>query len=129
MLDVTCAIILNNNKVLVTQRSEAMKLPMKWEFPGGKIQAGETEEECIQRELKEELGINVRIIKNLTSCEYDYGTFCINLIPFLVEYISGKVQLAEHRDAKWLTKEELIRLDFAPADKPILYELLQSNYV
>ena len=116
-------------KILVTQRSEKMKLPLKWEFPGGKLHDGETEEECILRELKEELAIQVRIIMRLTPSQFDYGTFIINLIPFLVEYESGNIQIAEHREAKWLTKDELIHLDWAPADIAILNELLQSAYV
>lgn len=129
MVNVTCAIILNGQKILVTQRSEKMKLPLKWEFPGGKLHDGETEEECILRELKEELAIQVRIIMRLTPSQFDYGTFIINLIPFLVEYESGNIQIAEHREAKWLTKDELIHLDWAPADIAILNELLQSAYV
>jgi len=129
MVPVTCAVILNGHKILVTQRSEKMKLPLKWEFPGGKLHEGETEEECILRELKEELAIHVRIIMRLTPSQFNYGTFTIYLIPFLVEYESGTIQIAEHREAKWLTKEELIHLDWASADIPILNELLQSTYV
>ncbi len=59
MLNVTCAIILFQNKILVTQRSESMKLPLKWEFPGGKLEPGESEEACIIREIKEELNLNI----------------------------------------------------------------------
>lgn len=129
MIDVTCAIIIKDNKVLVTQRSEKMNLPLKWEFPGGKVHKEESKEQCILRELKEELNVDVRIIKQLTNSEYDYGTFSINLIPFVVEYITGVIHLAEHRDALWLTKDELTQLDWAPADIPILNELLQLNYV
>jgi 8-oxo-dGTP diphosphatase len=129
MIHVTCAIILNGNRVLVTQRSETMPLPLKWEFPGGKLHEGETEEECIVREIKEELAIDIRIIKKLTSSSYDYGTFSINLIPFLAEYINGEIHLLEHRQAKWLNKEELAHLDWAPADIPILNELLHSEHV
>lgn len=129
MLQVTCAIILKEDKVLIAQRSNMMKLPLKWEFPGGKLQEGETEEECILRELKEELSIEVKILDRLPKFEFDYGTFSINLIPFVVEFISGKIHLAEHRDAKWLSKEALIHLDWAPADIPILNQFLQLNYV
>jgi 8-oxo-dGTP diphosphatase len=129
MLSVTCAIIVFGDKILVTQRSASMTLPLKWEFPGGKLQQGESEEECISRELKEELSIDVQIIKRLTCSKFHYDTFSINLIPFLVAYVGGELQLSEHKEAKWLAKEELISLDWAPADIPILNELLQSNYV
>jgi 8-oxo-dGTP diphosphatase len=129
MLSVTCAIIVFGEKILVTQRSASMTLPLKWEFPGGKIQEGESEEECILRELKEELSIDVRIMKRLTCSEFHYDTFSITLIPFLVAYLGGEIQLSEHKEAKWLVKEELISLNWAAADIPILNELLQSGYV
>jgi 8-oxo-dGTP diphosphatase len=106
-----------------------MNLPHKWEFPGGKLYEGESDSECIIRELKEELNIEVRIIKRLKSSEFDYGSFSINLIPFIVEYVTGNIYLSEHQEAKWFTKDELSHLDWAPADIPILNELLQSDYV
>lgn len=85
MIDATCAIILYNNCILVTQRSEKMALPLKWEFPGGKLNKGESDEECILRETKEELNIEIEIIDKLTNSAYDYGTFSINLIPFIAD--------------------------------------------
>lgn len=129
MIDVTCAIIFHNNRILVTQRSQTMTLPFMWEFPGGKQNKGESEEECILREIKEELNIEIQILGKLTNSVYDYTTFSINLIPFVAQYVKGTIQLAEHHQAKWLTKDELISLDWAPADLPILNELLQSHYV
>ncbi|MCW3071218.1 MAG: mismatch repair protein MutT [Bacteroidetes bacterium] len=110
---------------MVTQRSEKMKLPLKWEFPGGKIEINETAEECLHRELKEELNIEVRILKNLVNKPYNYGEFTINLIPFLSIYESGEITLSEHKAFKWLLKEELAALDWAPADVPIVEELLK----
>jgi 8-oxo-dGTP diphosphatase len=129
MIQVTCAIILKGKKILVAQRNELMKLPLKWEFPGGKLNEGESERECILRELKEELGIEVRILRRLNNYEFDYGDFYINLIPFLVEYVKGEVYLTEHRKAIWVRKGELSKLDWAPADIPIVNQLLQSKYV
>ena len=129
MIPVTCAIILHGGRVLVTQRSERMHLPLKWEFPGGKVHAGESEEECVVREIREELGIDIALIQRLAPTEWDNGTFAIRLIPFVARYTGGTVQLAEHRDARWLTREELGALDWAPADVPILDELLASSFV
>lgn len=125
MLHVTCAIILFKNKILVTQRSEYMKLPLKWEFPGGKLEKGENEEHCIVREIKEELNINISPLKKLSNSIHDYGSFKINLIPFIAEYISGEIELSEHKAYKLLDKNELLSLDWAEADLPIVEELLK----
>jgi 8-oxo-dGTP diphosphatase len=119
---VTCGIIVKDGKVLAAQRSETMKLPLKWEFPGGKIQEGETEENCLKREIKEELNILIRIQYKLHPVQHNYGDFQIELIPFLAEYAGGTLKLHEHRQAEWLTNDELLSLDWAPADIPILYE-------
>lgn len=125
MINVTCAIILIDNKTLVTQRSENMKLPLKWEFPGGKLEENESEIECIKREIKEEINIEIEILRRLSSCDYDYGTFKIKLIPYLANYISGDIQLSEHNDYKLLDKSELLNLDWAEADIPIVEEFLK----
>lgn len=125
MLNVTCAIILFQNKILVTQRSEYMKLPLKWEFPGGKLEKGESEVNCIVREIKEELNINISPLKKLSNSIHDYGSFKINLIPFIAEYISGEIELSEHKAYKLLDKNELLSLDWAEADLPIVEELLK----
>ena len=127
MLTVVCAVIYIGKKILVTQRSEKMKLPLKWEFPGGKLEKDEKEMDCIKRELKEELNIEVRVIKKLTNSIYDYSTFQINLIPYVVEYVSGEIILAEHASYKLLEKGSLNTLDWAEADLPIIKELLNSE--
>lgn len=125
MIKVTCAIILFNSKILVTQRAEKMSLPLKWEFPGGKIEEGENVIECIKREIKEEINIEIEVVKQLSNRIYNYGTFTINLIPFLSKYVSGEIILSEHNDDKLLDKSELINLDWAAADLPIVAELLK----
>jgi 8-oxo-dGTP diphosphatase len=127
MIDVTCAIILRENKILVTQRGEKMSLPLKWEFPGGKIEESETAEECIHREIKEEINIEIKLIEKLESKIFHYETFTINLIPFLSEYLSGEIYLTEHNDFKWLPKSQLAFLDWAFADIPVLEEFLKLN--
>jgi len=124
-INVTCAIIIKKNKIFVAQRSEIMKLPLKWEFPGGKLEENESEKECIKREIKEEINIEIDVLKRLSNSIYDYGTFKINLIPFVANYISGDIVLAEHKDFMLLDKSELLSLDWAEADLPIVKEFLK----
>ena len=125
MINVTCAIIFFDNRILVTQRSEKMKLALKWEFPGGKLEDDESEVECIKREIKEEINIEIEIVKKLKNSIFDYKAFKINLIPFVANYISGEIKLLEHKDFKLLEKSELMYLDWAAADLPIVEELIK----
>lgn len=124
MLQVTCAIIEHNNKVLICQRSATMKLPMKWEFPGGKIEQDESKEDCLQREIKEELGMIITIDRALKPVEYQYPDFCICLYPFICRWESGQVVPTEHKQAIWVDASELLNYDWAEADLPIVHEYL-----
>ena len=125
IINVTCAIIVIENKILVTQRSDKMKLPLKWEFPGGKLEENEAEIDCIKREIKEEINIDIEVVKKLSSSIYDYGSFKINLIPFIAKHVHGEIKLTEHKDYKLLQKTELLSLDWAEADLPIVEEFLK----
>ncbi len=126
MIHVTCAIILFEKKILVAQRGEKMKLPLKWEFPGGKIQENEDEIACVKREIREEINIEIEIIKQLSVSEFDYGDFKIKLTPFLSRYLSGEIILSEHNSYMIIDQCDLLELDWAPADLPIVNEVL--NY-
>lgn len=125
MLQVACAIIIDNqNKVIVCQRSETMHLPLKWEFPGGKIEAHEKPEECLIREIKEELDINIEIVEQLRSNDHHYSDKSIRLIPFICNHLSGEIILKEHAGFKSLAPANLLELDWAEADIPIVREYL-----
>lgn len=128
MIDVTCAIIINDKKILVTQRSEKMSLPLKWEFPGGKVEKNETPEKCIIREIKEELNLEIEIENKLESKTFNYEGFSINLIPFIAKKLSGDVSLIEHKSFLWLEVGDLKNLDWAAADIPILEDFLKYYY-
>ncbi|MBZ0156236.1 MAG: (deoxy)nucleoside triphosphate pyrophosphohydrolase [Alphaproteobacteria bacterium] len=123
---VACAIIESGGKVLSTQRSESMSLPLKWEFPGGKIDEGESPVECLKRELYEELGIDVVVGRALTPTTYQYPAthqypeFTVTLYPFLCTLLSGEIILHEHKSLAWLPPEELHTLDWAEADWPVI---------
>lgn len=124
MLKVTCAIIELNKKVLAVQRSECMTMPLKWEFPGGKLENNESEEECIIREIREELNIEIELVARLTPSQIDDLDLSIFLIPFVAHHANGYIKLLEHKQYRWLNKDELKALDWADADKPILNEYL-----
>ena len=122
---VTCAIIQFNDKILAVQRSETMKLPLKWEFAGGKIESGESEIDCIKREVSEELNIQIEVIDRLTPIIHQYPDFKIELIPFTADFVSGELKLKEHCNFVLANKEALINLDWAEADLPILKEFIE----
>jgi len=119
-IHVTCAIIERDGLVLAAQRSAAMSLPLKWEFPGGKIDPGESAEECLRRELVEELGIHVSVGKSLPASTHRYPTFTVTLHPFVCSIASGDIVLHEHAAIDWLPPGQLQTLDWAEADWPVI---------
>ena len=128
MIIVTCAIIEKDSKILCAQRSEFMHLPLKWEFPGGKVDGNEDPEECLKREIREELGIEISIIERLVSNKHTYpDQKPFELIPFRCSLVGGKLDAKEHKLVKWLKRAELKELDWAEADIPVLHHYL-ANY-
>ncbi|MDH4231967.1 MAG: (deoxy)nucleoside triphosphate pyrophosphohydrolase [Nitrospirota bacterium] len=123
-LQVACAIIENEGKVLATQRSNSMSLPLKWEFPGGKIDPFELSEDCLRRELIEELGLHINIGRALPPQTHHYPTFTVTLYPFVCTIESGEITLHEHTAAVWLPPEKLNTLDWAEADWPVIESYL-----
>ena len=119
-IHVTCAIIERDGLVLAAQRSAAMSLPLKWEFPGGKIDPGESAEECLRRELVEELSILVSVGKSLPASTHRYPTFTVTLYPFVCSIASGDIVLHEHAAIDWLPPGQLQTLDWAEADWPVI---------
>jgi len=119
-ITVTCAIIERDGFVLATQRSASMSMPGKWEFPGGKIDPGESPEECLHREIHEEIAIKIRIASSLPACTHKYPTFTITLLPFICTIENGELILHEHADMVWLMPSQLPTLDWAEADIPVM---------
>lgn len=124
MLKVCCAIIEHQDKILVAQRSETMLLPLQWEFPGGKVEAGETVENCIVREIREELTMEVTVVKQLTAVVHHYETFSLELIPFICSCESAFFEKTEHKRVVWSDKDCLMDFDWAAADIPVVREYL-----
>lgn len=120
MIKVSCAIIRNDDeKVLIVQRGHETDHPLKWEFPGGKVDPGESYEECIVREIDEELSLDVVIVGSLDSVEHDYGHKQVRLIPFICDTLMDLPVLTEHVDFKWVDPDELKDFDFSEADIPV----------
>jgi len=117
MIVVTCAIIRNEEeKVLIVRRGPDSDHPFKWEFPGGKITPGESDEECIIREIREELSMDIIIRERLPATEYDYGIKKIRLIPFVCDTLDDSPLLTEHIEYQWAGREELLNSDLCEAD-------------
>ena len=116
LTEVSCAVIMDGDLVLVTQRSEHMPHPLKWEFPGGKLKAGETPESCIIREIREELGVEISVIQLLPSVRHRYSDLDIKLIPFVCTIRKGEIDLSEHRSYSWVPRSQLDRIDWLEAD-------------
>lgn len=127
MIEVTCAIIIHEGKVLVTQRSADMPHPFKWEFPGGKLKTGESPEKCINREIREELGISIRAEQLMPSVLHNYDYNSIKLIPFICSYHGGNIVLKEHRSYRWVDISKLDTLDWLEADIKIVNRLDRSS--
>lgn len=121
-INVAAAIIKTQNQIFATQRGYG---PLKdgWEFPGGKIEEGETPEQALIREIKEELDTEIEIGELVDIVEYDYPDFHLTMHCFMCTIKSGDLVLKEHEAAKWLTKETLYSVDWLPADKDLIDKL------
>lgn len=119
---VVAAIIIHNDRIFATERGYG-ELKGGWEFPGGKIELGETSQQALMREIKEELDINIRVGELLDTVEYDYPSFHLSMDCFICKIESGQLVLREHSAAKWLTKDTLDIVDWLPADKGVVQKL------
>ena len=119
-LEVVCAIITRKDDVLAAKRHPGGPAGDKWEFPGGKIKAGETPEQAICREIAEELTCRVRPKKRLKSNFHVYPVFSISLLPIVCEIIEGEPNAIEHAEIRWVVTAQLDSLDWADADRPIV---------
>ncbi|MCH4895434.1 (deoxy)nucleoside triphosphate pyrophosphohydrolase [Marinilabiliaceae bacterium JC040] len=127
-IEVVAAIIIKNGKILCTQRNfnKYDYISKKFEFPGGKVEKGESNEEAIIREIKEELSINITVNKEFLSVYHEYPDFHLTMHSFLCSAEDKTLSLNEHIDYKWLLKDELSSLDWAGADLPIVDKLISE---
>ena len=121
-IEVVAAIIIEDGKLFTTQRGYG---PFKdgWEFPGGKMEVGETREQALERELREELAIKTKAEKFIKTIEYDYPEFHLTMHCFLTRILEGTPKLLEHENAKWVTKEEIDSVAWLPADLEVIEDV------
>ena len=117
---VTAAVIEKDGKVLIAQRRKGRTLGGRWEFPGGKVEPGETAEACLKRELKEEFEIESEIGKFIAASRFRYCLVPMELLAYRVKHLSGEFKINEHEEIRWVLPSELASYDFMPADKPIV---------
>ncbi|MEI6215552.1 MAG: (deoxy)nucleoside triphosphate pyrophosphohydrolase [Desulfuromonadales bacterium] len=117
---VACAVVERDGLILAAQRSANTSLPLKWEFPGGKLEEGESPEECLKREMFEEMGVGIAISDALNLHTHSYPDFTVTLYPFRCSLEPGEITLHEHAALCWLPPEQLHELDWAEADLSVI---------
>lgn len=122
VVKVVAAIIRDGNRIFATQRGYG-DFKGGWEFPGGKIEPGETSQEALMREIKEELETDITVGELIDTIEYDYPTFHLSMDCFWAEIVSGDLVLTEHEAAKWLRKDELDTVEWLPADITLIEKI------
>jgi 8-oxo-dGTP diphosphatase len=124
-IEVVAAIIFNDNKILATRRGYGDYINM-WEFPGGKIESGETKEDALRREIREELDVEITIHKYITTVEYDYPNFHLTMHCYSCTILTGTIKLSAHNEARWLSSSDLTSVEWLPADIDLIH-LLQKE--
>ena len=123
---VVAAVIKDNNKIFCTQRGYG-EFKGYWEFPGGKIEEGETPQEALKREIKEELTIDIEVDELIDTVEYDYPDFHLSMDCFYAEIINGEIELKEHDNALWLERDNLKTVEWLPADEDLINKVVEKN--
>lgn len=127
VIDVTAAIWIENGRVLIARRRPGVSQAGLWEFPGGKVRPGETPEQCLQREIQEELGVHIAVERFFGESVYAYETKIIRLLAYRVSVKSGEVSLNDHAELAWVAVEDLGGYRFCPADVPLVQKLQRPS--
>ncbi len=128
MIDVTAALIERDGLVLAARRKPGKHLAGYWEFPGGKVEDGESKEACLAREIEEELGIRISVDDYVGQSTHDYGEKVVRLHGFCAEYLDGEIALHDHDEILWLSASELDSIEWAPADVPLINQYRTYRY-
>ncbi len=129
MIEVTAAIIMDQGKVLIAQKESTHKLAGLWEFPGGKIEPGETPETCLERELAEEMGVTIEITDFFAEYTFSLQTAELHLRGYMAKIVDGTITLHEHDAYRWIPVEKLMDYDFVPSDMGFVERLTGVNQV
>ena len=121
-IEVVAAIIYKDGLFFATQRGSG-EFEGLWEFPGGKIESGETPEIALKREIQEELGIDIAIERLVCTTNYDYPTFHLTMHCYLCHVIAGEIEIREHKSARWLAQKSLNDVEWLPADQEVICKL------
>ena len=126
MLKVVCGIIYKDEKIFLCRRKMEKSLGGYWEFPGGKIEAGENAEDSLRRELREELDMEVEIERYFATSKYDYPTFFIELIAYICHFKDTPIRLTDHDEYAWVNPQELLDWKLSPADVPLAEKVVEG---
>jgi mutator protein MutT len=126
MIQVTAAVIEKEGRVLIARRGGDGPFADLWEFPGGKVEPGETNEQGLARELSEELGIRAQVGVFLCASRHDYGHLAVELLAYRVFSYQGEIRLNEHTEIRWVWPRDLSRYEFPEADLPIIRKILED---
>ena len=129
MQTVTAAILIQDDKVFIGQRKSGKQMANLWEFPGGKLEEGETPQECLVREMREEFGVEVAVREYFGESIYQYEHGSIKLLAYLVDWTGGEMTLRDHQDCKWVSFNDLEGYEFVPADMPFVQKLRKTHDV
>lgn len=125
-IEVVAAVIEKNGKIFCAKRPNKGEVALKWEFPGGKIEENETHQEALIREIKEELNSKIVVNELITTVYHEYKAFTLTMHAYYCTLLEGFLKSNEHIETKWVEKEELDSLDWAPADFPIIMKLKET---
>lgn len=127
MTEVVAALIREEGRLLICQRPEGKARELLWEFPGGKVDPGETGQEALRRECEEELGIRIQVGEMYCQVEHRYPDLQVRLTIYHARVTGGRPQRLEHADIRWVTPRELDGYDFCPADREIIRLLMRDD--
>ena len=125
--DVVAALIWDKDRFMICQRPTSMSRALQWEFVGGKTEEGETKQEALIRECREEIGVTVSVGDVFFEVDHEYPDIFIHLTLFNCTIASGEVKMLEHNDIKWITPDEIPQYEFCPADKDILEKIMNGR--
>ena len=124
---VTAALIRDDEKILIAQRGRSQKFGRQWEFPGGKLNKGETPEACLRREIREELNLEIQVDEHFCTVHHHYPDFKIKLMAFWCSIVGGTLELEEHEQVRWVTVPEMKQYSFVEADLNVIAVLASKQ--